>query len=119
MRYPNLRYGKHEEFRHYVGHRSVADVARELRRTERSVSDWLSGRQRVPFWVPELLRLKAFEHWQIVREMTWAMQNAKAAAAACANRAAAFPCAANDADFGRPRLVQPAPAADTATLAFK
>ncbi|KVD19197.1 hypothetical protein WI80_33425 [Burkholderia ubonensis] len=41
--------------------RSVADVARELRRTERSVSDWLSGRQRVPWWVPEILRLRAVE----------------------------------------------------------
>ncbi|AYQ38546.1 MULTISPECIES: hypothetical protein [Burkholderia cepacia complex] len=41
--------------------RTVADVARELRRSERSVTDWLSGQQRVPWWAPEILRLRAVE----------------------------------------------------------
>jgi hypothetical protein len=41
--------------------KSVSDLARMLRRDERTVRDWLSGRNKVPFWVPELLRLRAFE----------------------------------------------------------
>ncbi|MBN3833170.1 hypothetical protein [Burkholderia sp. Ac-20344] len=61
MRYPNLRYGKPEEFRYYMNGRTAADVARELRRSERSVADWMSGRQRVPWWAPEILRLRAVE----------------------------------------------------------
>jgi hypothetical protein len=39
----------------------VAGVARMLRRDERTIRDWLSGRKRVPFWVPELMRLRRFE----------------------------------------------------------
>ncbi|HBF50460.1 MAG TPA: hypothetical protein DDX04_08955 [Massilia sp.] len=39
----------------------LADLARRLRRDERTVRDWLSGRTRVPWWVPELMRLKHME----------------------------------------------------------
>ncbi|MYM67284.1 hypothetical protein GTP45_10625 [Pseudoduganella sp. FT55W] len=63
MRYPNLRYGNPTEFAYYVmcyGD-DIPAVARLLRRDERTVRDWLSGRQRVPFWVPELMRLRRFE----------------------------------------------------------
>jgi hypothetical protein len=63
MRYPNLRYGNPAEFAYYVrtGGDDIAAVARTLRRDERTIKDWLSGRQRIPFWVPELLRLRRFE----------------------------------------------------------
>lgn len=116
MRYPNLRYGNPAEFRHYADGRPLKQLARELRRSERSVHDWLTGRERVPFWVPELLRLRQFEHGQRVRQMTWAMQDAKISARACAAFAAAVPCAANDPIAQYPALVQlelipPAPAA--------
>lgn len=63
MRYPNLRYGNPTEFAYYVlcmGN-DLHAVARMLRRDERTIRDWLSGRQRVPFWVPELMRLRRFE----------------------------------------------------------
>ncbi|WP_175899108.1 helix-turn-helix domain-containing protein [Burkholderia vietnamiensis] len=116
MRYPNLRYGNPAELRHYADGRSIKQLARELRRSERSVHDWLTGRERVPFWVPELLRLRSFEHWHRVREMTWATIEAKESARACATFAAAVPCAANDPIAQYPALVQlelipPAPAA--------
>ncbi|PRE65502.1 hypothetical protein C6P96_08565 [Burkholderia multivorans] len=77
--------------------------------------DWLTGRERVPFWVPELLRLRRFEHWHRVRQMTWATIAAKESARVCAAFAAAVPCAANDPIAQYPALVQlelipPAPA---------
>ncbi|MBR8141562.1 hypothetical protein KDW46_04200 [Burkholderia vietnamiensis] len=115
MRYPNLRYGNTAELRHYADGRTLKQLARELRRSERSVHDWLTGRERVPFWVPELLRLRQFEHGQRVRQMTWAIQDTKISAVACAVFAAASPCAANDPIVQYPALVQlelipPAPA---------
>lgn len=71
MRYPNLRYGKPEELRYYaMAFGSVAQLARTLRRSERSVKDWMSGAARVPWWVPEILRLKKMEHDNMVYQMT-------------------------------------------------
>lgn len=61
MRYPNLRYGNPTEFAYYCMGRDPADIARMLRRDVRSVRDWLNGRRRVPWWVPEILRLKRME----------------------------------------------------------
>lgn len=61
MRYPNLRYGNPTEFAHYAMGVPLPVLAKRLRRDERTVRDWLSGRTRVPWWVPELLRLKHME----------------------------------------------------------
>ncbi|MBU9320408.1 hypothetical protein KTE24_07015 [Burkholderia gladioli] len=61
MRYPNMRYGKTAEFHYYAQSRAINDIARELRRSERTVSDWMLGRQRVPWWAVEVLRLRAIE----------------------------------------------------------
>jgi hypothetical protein len=36
-------------------------LARRLRRDERTVRDWLNSRARVPWWVPEILRLQRVE----------------------------------------------------------
>ncbi|MEH6434250.1 hypothetical protein [Massilia sp. DD77] len=36
-------------------------LARRLRRDERTVRDWLNSRTRVPWWVPEILRLQHLE----------------------------------------------------------
>ncbi|MEC5409253.1 hypothetical protein VOM14_27240 [Paraburkholderia sp. MPAMCS5] len=47
---------------YYMQGQPIEHIARELRRTERTVRDWLSGRERVPWWVPELLRLRDMEH---------------------------------------------------------
>jgi hypothetical protein len=61
VRYPNLRYGNPVEMRYYAMGRTTADLARSLRRDERTVRDWLSGRARVPWWVPEIMRLRRME----------------------------------------------------------
>jgi hypothetical protein len=61
MRYPNLRYGNPTEFAYYAMAYPGDNLARMLRRDERTVKDWLSGRTRVPWWVPEILRLKRME----------------------------------------------------------
>lgn len=61
MRYPNLRYGNPTEMAYYAMGVPLADLARRLRRDPRTVRDWLNGRQRVPWWVPEILRLKQME----------------------------------------------------------
>ena len=61
MRYPNLRYGNPTEFAYYALGVPLPDLARRLRRDERTVRDWLSGRTRVPWWVPEIMRLRRLE----------------------------------------------------------
>ena len=61
MRYPNLRYGNPTEMAHYAMGVPLAVLAKRLRRDERTVRDWLSGRRPVPWWVPEILRLKHME----------------------------------------------------------
>lgn len=61
MRYPNQRYGKAAELAYYAMGRTSAELARMLRRDERTVKDWLSGRSRVPWWAPEVLRLRRME----------------------------------------------------------
>lgn len=69
MRYKNTRYGNPEELRHYVEHRSISEVAKSLKRSERSIKDWLNGVKKMPFWVPELLRLRDMEKAQMLRSM--------------------------------------------------
>lgn len=62
MRYPNLRYGNPTELAYYAAFwGSVPSLAKFLRRDERTVRDWINGRARVPWWVPEILRLKRME----------------------------------------------------------
>jgi len=69
MRFPNLRYGNPTELRHYAQGMPISDLARQLRRSERTVSNWLTEQQRVPFWVPELLRLRNMERAVQLRRM--------------------------------------------------
>lgn len=69
MRFPNLRYGNPTEFAFYCMGRTNADVAKTLRRDERTVRDWLSGRSKLPWWVPEIMRLKRMEMVDRQRQM--------------------------------------------------
>ncbi len=69
MRFPNLRYGNPTEFAHYSLGIPLPDLARTLRRDERTVRDWLSAKQRVPWWVPEYMRLRQMEQADIRRQM--------------------------------------------------
>jgi hypothetical protein len=70
MRYPNLRYGNPTELNYYALGIPLATLARRLRRDERTVSDWLTGKTRVPWWVPEVLRLQRMESVEIMRQHT-------------------------------------------------
>lgn len=75
MRYPNLRYGNPTAMQHYAmwygdtGGR-YTNLAKALRRSERSVKDWLTGAAKVPWWVPEIMRLQKMEHDAMVYQMT-------------------------------------------------
>lgn len=69
MKYPNLRYGNPTEMAYYAMGIPLADLARMLRRDERTVRDWLSGKQRVPWWVPEYMRLRRMESVERSRQM--------------------------------------------------
>lgn len=79
MKYPNLRYGNPTELAYYamcLGD-DLPRLARILRRDERTVRDWLTCRAKVPWWVPEILRLKQMEAAEIHRQMGFAPQRAK------------------------------------------
>ena len=68
MRYPNLRYGNPTELNYYALGMPLAVLARRLRRDERTVKDWLAGKTRVPWWVPEVLRLQQMESREMMRQ---------------------------------------------------
>ena len=71
MRYPNLRYGNPAEMAHYaLWWGDNKRLAKALRRSERSVHDWLTGRKKVPWWVPEIMRLKRMEAEHTVYQIT-------------------------------------------------
>ena len=57
--------------------RPLPDLARLLRRDERTVRDWIDGRTRVPWWVPEILRLKHLEADLRRRQMFWCVPDKK------------------------------------------
>lgn len=69
MRYPNLRYGNPNELRYYGQMMPLPELAKMLRRSERSVRDWMNEKKKVPWWVPELLRLRHQEHVERMRQM--------------------------------------------------
>jgi hypothetical protein len=73
MRFPNLRYGNPTEFAYYAMGRTLPELARQLRRDERTIRDWLSGRAKVPWWVPEIMRLKHLEADLRHRQMFWSV----------------------------------------------
>jgi hypothetical protein len=72
MRYPNRRYGNPSEFAYYVATHGegIKGVARTLRRDERTILRWLNQTHRLPWWVPEILRLQRMESAEVVRQMT-------------------------------------------------
>jgi hypothetical protein len=69
MRYPNSRYGNPEELKYYSQGMSIRELARQLKRSEKSVKQWLSFEKKVPYWVPELLRLRHMEADLRMRQM--------------------------------------------------
>ncbi|AIY41700.1 hypothetical protein LT85_2542 [Collimonas arenae] len=69
MLYPNKRYGNPEELKYWAMGIPLNQLAHRLRRSERCIKDWLTGREKIPFWVPELLRLQNMEHEHIMWQM--------------------------------------------------
>lgn len=69
MRYPTLRYGNPNEFRHYAQFIPKKDLAKRLRRSVRTIENWLNEREKLPWWVPEILRLQHMEHVERMRQM--------------------------------------------------
>lgn len=69
MKYPNLRYGNPNEMAYYARGIPIKVLAKRLRRSERSVRDWLAGRTKVPWWIPELMRLQRMEAVERHRQM--------------------------------------------------
>jgi hypothetical protein len=69
VRYPNLRYGNPNELRHYAQFIQIKDLAKRLRRDERTVRNWLTEREKLPWWVPEIIRLQKMEHDEMLRQM--------------------------------------------------
>src|SRR3990172_3645456 len=69
MRFPNLRYGSPDDLKFYAQGMKVKELAKRLRRSERSVKDWLSGAKKVPWWIPEILRLQHMAHCEMMHQM--------------------------------------------------
>lgn len=95
MRHITTRYGSTEAFNHYaMGMGTVAELARFLKRDQRTVRDWLSGRQAVPWWTPELLRLHWVEKNLQARQMGLGWPRAQLVAIGAATQPAERPSAA-------------------------
>ncbi|WP_353154237.1 hypothetical protein [Herminiimonas fonticola] len=77
MQYPNTRYGNPEELRYYTQGIPIKDIARRLKRSEKSIKQWLSLEKKIPYWVPELLRLWSMERNLILRQMGFTEQKLK------------------------------------------
>ncbi|MCY1297027.1 hypothetical protein D9M69_447700 [compost metagenome] len=63
------RWANPVEFEHYAKGLPGKALCRLLRRCERTVRDWRSGRRPIPAWAVEALRL----HWLESRTMLWEM----------------------------------------------
>ena len=82
MKYPNTRYGHVEELEFWMQGESVRRIARRLKRSEKTVQYWLTGKNRIPWWVPEILRLQHYEYQDRLRQMGFKPPKTKLAIAA-------------------------------------
>lgn len=69
MRFKNQRYGDPEHLRYYASGWKLDALAKHLKRDEKTIKRWLSGEQKMPWWVPELLRLERYEKYHQLRYM--------------------------------------------------
>jgi len=69
MQWPNRRYGSAEALMYYTQGLPMQEICRRLRHCERSIKDYLNHKQKVPWWIPEILRLQDLERRVIFREM--------------------------------------------------
>ncbi|MBN9461588.1 MAG: hypothetical protein J0H00_10220 [Burkholderiales bacterium] len=61
--------GNPEQAAAYCNGVPIEIIARRLRRHPRTVRDWLTGRRKMPWWVPELLQLQHEAAVRSLREM--------------------------------------------------
>lgn len=108
MRYPNLRYGNPTEMAYYAMGVPLPTLARRLRRDERTVRDWLNARTRVPWWVPEILRLQHMEN--DLRSRRMGMGALAPRLGIVGAEVLALPAADVKKPQDGPRLLDPAPA---------
>lgn len=69
MQYPTKRYGNPAVLAHFAQFTSTNDLAKRFRRSERTINNWLTMRQKMPFWVEELLILQEQEKRERARQM--------------------------------------------------
>ena len=69
MKHPNSRYGNPLEMAFYRRGLSDEELAHYLHRSTKTIERWRTGREKIPFWVPELLRLREFEYQQRMHQM--------------------------------------------------
>jgi hypothetical protein len=69
MRYPNQRYGDPAHLAYYTQGWSINQISKFLKRDEKTIKNWLNGKSKMPWWVPELLRLTAKEKHEQLRYM--------------------------------------------------
>lgn len=74
MRYPNLRYGNPTEFEYYSLGIPTKDLARQLLESEETITAWRNGEKKIPWYIPEILRLRRFEHYERMRQMNITVQ---------------------------------------------
>lgn len=72
MRYPNQRYGNPAEFEYYTQGMSNKTIAKLLKRDQKTIFNYRNGVKKIPWWVPELLRLWHKENMDIARQMGYA-----------------------------------------------
>lgn len=77
MRYPNLRYGNPTEFEYYSLGIPTKDLARQLLESEETITAWRTGTKKIPWYIPEILRLRRFEHYERMRQMNITVQRRK------------------------------------------
>jgi hypothetical protein len=66
---PNTRYGCPGTFEYFANGRTIKELAKHLKRSERTIKDWMEGKTKIPFWVPELLRLQHMEYEKMMYQM--------------------------------------------------
>lgn len=69
MKYPTIRYGNPAEMHFYAQGMSIKSLSKILKRSEKSITSWLNGNRKVPWWVPELLRLRLMEREHVLYQM--------------------------------------------------
>ena len=64
------RWGNANEFRYYCRGLPTRTIARMVRRTERTVRDWIKGHRPTPAWAVELVKLRELERKDVLRQIT-------------------------------------------------